>query len=207
MIINSNTAREWKFIFMGTEYTTGVSSEIITQELDASDQVAFIEEGIPAVQFFSGPNEDYHKPTDTIEKIDLDGLVKVATVGRETLVYLADREDTMEFTGDNTKDKSKKTKESGNEKPKEGRKVSTGTMPDFAYQGEGVKVAAVSEASPGANAGLKIGDIIKKVNGKECKTLKEYSDLLKEHQPGDEITLTVERNEKVEEVKLVLAER
>ncbi|MCB0745147.1 MAG: PDZ domain-containing protein, partial [Ignavibacteriae bacterium] len=207
LILNGNTAREWKFIFMGTEYTTGVSSEIITQELDASDQVAFIEEGIPAVQFFSGPNEDYHKPTDTIEKIDLDGLVKVATVGRETLVYLADREDKMEFTGDNTKDKNKKTKESENEKPKEGRKVSTGTMPDFAYQGEGVKVAAVSEDSPGANAGLQIGDIIKKVNGKECKTLKEYSDMLKEHQPGDEITLTVERNEKVEEVKLVLAER
>ena len=45
LILNGNTAREWKFIFMGTEYTTGVSSEII-QELDASDQVAFIEEGI-----------------------------------------------------------------------------------------------------------------------------------------------------------------
>ena len=85
MILNGNTAREWKFIFMGTEYTTGIPSEIITQELDASDQVSFIEKGIPAIQFFSGPNEDYHKPGDTFDKIDADGLVKIATVGKEVI--------------------------------------------------------------------------------------------------------------------------
>ncbi len=205
MILNGNSARKWKFIFMGTEYTTGIAAEIITQELDASDQVAFIEKGIPAVQFFSGPNEDYHKPSDKIEKIDADGLVKIITVARETLVYLADREDAMEFIGEMNKNKS--TTINDNEKPKEGRKVSTGTMPDFAYSGVGVKVAAVSENSPGSKAGLLVGDIIKKVNGKECKSLKEYSDLLKEHQPGEEITLTIERNTKLEEVKLILAER
>jgi len=103
--------------------------------------------------------------------------------------------------------KNKSTTINDNEKPKEGRKVSTGTMPDFAYSGVGVKVAAVSENSPGSKAGLLVGDIIKKVNGKECKSLKEYSDLLKEHQPGEEITLTIERNTKLEEVKLILAER
>ena len=92
MILNGNTAREWKFIFMGTEYTTGIPTELITQELDASDQVSFINKGIPAIQFFSGPNEDYHKPEDTIDKIDPDGLVKVAAVAKEVLQYLADRE-------------------------------------------------------------------------------------------------------------------
>ncbi len=76
MVINSNTAREWKFIFMGTEYTTGIATDLITQNLDASDQLAFIEKGIPAVQFFVGPNKDYHRPTDTIDKIDPAGLVK-----------------------------------------------------------------------------------------------------------------------------------
>ncbi len=180
-------------------------TKLITQELDASDQVAFIEKGVPAVQFFSGPNEDYHKPTDKIEKIDADGLVKVITVARETLVYLADRDDAMNFTGEMPS--AKNEIKNDNNKPKEGRKVSTGTMPDFAYSGEGVKVAAVSENSPGAKAGLLIGDIIKKVNGKDCKNLKEYSDQLKEHQPGDEVTLTIERNGKTEELKLILAER
>ncbi len=209
MILNGNTAREWKFIFMGTEYTTGIASEIIKQQLDASDQVSFIKKDIPAVQFFSGPNLDYHKPSDTADKIDANGLVKVATVVREVLTYLAERDKPMPFTGEKMskgeKAKVKNEKAKGNEKKV--RRVSTGTMPDFSYSGEGIKVAAVSENSPAAKAGLKVGDIIKKFNGKDIKTLRDYSDLLKEHQPGDEITLTIERKGKLKTLKLTLVER
>ena len=203
MILNGNTAREWKFIFMGTEYTTGIPSEIITQDLDASDQVSFIEKGIPAIQFFSGPNEDYHKPSDTFDKIDSDGLVKFATVGKEVLQYLADRTEQMNFTGTvNTKKQSGKSNNAN-----QGRKVSTGTMPDFAYSGEGVKVGAVSEDSPGAKAGLLKGDIIKKLGGKEIKNLKDYSNLLKEHSPGDVINLEIDRNGELLNISLELTER
>ena len=203
MILNGNSAKEWKFIFMGTEYTTGISAEIITQELDASDQVSFIEKGIPAIQFFSGPNEDYHKPSDTIDKIDQDGLVKIATVGKEVVVYLAERKDLMNFTGTVSENK----KESKDNSPKEGRSVSTGTMPDFAYSGEGVKVGAVSEGSPGEKAGLLKGDIIKKLDGKEIKTLRDYSNLLKEHSPGDIISLELERDGEIININLQLSER
>jgi Zn-dependent M28 family amino/carboxypeptidase len=52
MVLNSNTAREWKFIFMGTDFTTGIPTELVTQDLDASDQRSFIEKGIPGVQLF-----------------------------------------------------------------------------------------------------------------------------------------------------------
>lgn len=203
MIINSSNAREWRFIFMGTEYTTGIPAELITQDLDASDQVSFIEKGIPAVQFFSGPNEDYHKPADKVEKIDTDGLVKFATVGKEVLQYLADREDLMTYTGKKVSDK----KSENPDVPKEGRKVSTGMMPDFAYSGVGVKVGAVSEGSPGEKAGLQKGDIIKKLNGKEIKGLKEYSNMLKEHSPGNEISLEIDRNGKIKNMNLILSER
>jgi hypothetical protein len=203
MVINGNTAREWKFIFMGTGYTTGVETDVVSQDLDASDQMAFIEKGIPAVQFFSGPNEDYHKPTDDADKIDPEGLVKVATVAREALVYLADRSEPMAFTG--------KTKtETASQKPKSqqgGRRVSTGTMPDFGFSGTGVKIGAVSDDSPAANAGIQKGDIIVSFDGKPVTSLKDYSDYLKEHQPGDEVMITVERDGKKIDKKLVLAER
>lgn len=204
MILNSNTAREWKFIFMGTEYTTGIASEIITQELDASDQVSFINKGIPAIQFFSGPNEDYHKPSDTIEKIDPNGLVKIATVGKEVIQYLSERDAIMPFTG---KVSSGKKESNTDSKSKPGRKVSTGTMPDFSYSGEGVKVAAVSEDSPGVKAGLLVGDVIRSLDGQVIKSLKDYSNLLKEHTPGDEIEIEIIRNGETKLLKLVLAER
>ncbi|MDX1699788.1 MAG: M20/M25/M40 family metallo-hydrolase, partial [Melioribacteraceae bacterium] len=204
MILNGNSAREWKFIFMGTEYTTGIKSEIIMQELDASDQVSFLGKGIPAVQFFSGPNEDYHKPGDTIEKIDEDGLVKVATVAKEVIQYLTERKDPLEFTG---KTKNVKQDVNGKAPAGPGRRVSTGTMPDFSFAGEGVKVASVAEGSPGALAGLNKGDIITAVNGKIVKSLRDYSNILKEYSPGDKILMVIDRNGEEMEMELILEER
>ncbi len=80
-------------------------------------------------------------------------------------------------------------------------------MPDFSFSGESIKIVAVSDDSPGAKAGILVGDIIKRFNGKVVKNLKDYSNLLKEHQPGDEVNLTIDRNGETKEVKLVLVER
>ncbi len=205
IVINSKSAREWKFIFMGTEFTTGVATELITQDLDASDQVAFLEKGIPAVQFFVGPHQDYHKPTDDIEKIDPTGLVKTATVVKETLLYLADRKEPMTFTG-KAKDIVPSAGTPMQQKPTS-KKAATGMMPDFTYRGDGVKVGGVGDNSPASKAGINKGDIIKAFDGKVVKDLKIYSKYLKEHKPGDTVKLTIEREGKKNDVKLKLGER
>jgi len=179
LVLGASSANEWKFIFMGASYVTGVESEMVTQELDASDQVSFIEAGIPAVQFFSGANEDYHKPTDTPDKIDASGLVKVATFAREGILYLADRLEPLTFQGQTSGD-TKKT-----EIPTVGRKVSTGSVPDFAFSGEGVRIADLSPDSPAEKGGLQKGDVIIQLNNYKVKNLKEYSDALKNFTPGD----------------------
>jgi len=202
MVLNANTAREWKFIFMGTDYTTGVKTEVIEKELDASDQFAFIEKGIPAVQLFTGATANYHRPSDTYDKIDAKGMVKVATVAKEVAVYLADRENAMPYTGANHK-----ADVTTSNAPKASRRVSTGTVPDFAFQGEGVKVGSVVPNSAGEKAGLKAGDIIIKLDNDKTPNLKVYSDLLKKHQPGDIIKLTVLRDKKEKEINLKLGER
>ena len=201
LVLNANSAKEWKFIFMGTDYTTGVKSEVIENELDASDQVAFIEKGIPAVQLFTGATENYHRPSDTFEKIDGKGLVKVATVSKEVLVYLADREDPMNYAG-KTPGITKAP-----EKNKTNRRVSTGSIPDFAYKGKGVKIASVISGSVGEVAGLQAEDVITEVDGVKTDNLKTYSDLLKKYQPGDVIKLKVLRGEKEETISLKLGER
>ncbi|NOZ33686.1 MAG: M20/M25/M40 family metallo-hydrolase [Chlorobi bacterium] len=206
LVLNGNTAKEWKYIFMGTDYTTGVKSEVIDKELDASDQFAFIEKDIPAVQLFTGATPNYHRPTDTWEKIDGKGLVKVIAVAKEVLEYLADREDAMHYTG---KIHNTDTEKNNNSKPKnkKNRRVSTGSVPDFSFTGKGVKIGSIVENSAGEKAGLKAGDIIIALNNKKVETLKQYSDYLKEHQPGDVITLTVLRNQKEKKIKLKLEER
>ncbi|MCD6367154.1 MAG: M20/M25/M40 family metallo-hydrolase, partial [Bacteroidales bacterium] len=161
MVLNGNTAKEWKFIFMGTDYTTGIKSEVINKQLDASDQFAFIEQGIPAVQLFTGATENYHRPTDIYDKIDGKGLVKVATVAKEVVEYLGDREDPMSFTGDTEKG----TRPAPGEK--KNRRVSTGSVPAFDYTGTGIKIGAIVSDSPAEKAGLKTGDIIVALDGEK----------------------------------------
>ncbi len=202
LVLNANTAKEWKFIFMGTDYTTGVKSEVIDKQLDASDQTSFIEQGIPAIQLFTGATENYHRPTDTYDKIDGKGLVKVATVTKEVIEYLSNRTDPMHYTGLNSSQmQSEKTEN------KTTRKVSTGSVPAFDYTGKGVKIGAVIPNSAGEKAGLKANDIIVGVNGKKIETLKQYSDKLKECQPGDIINLEILRNGKKKKIKLKLEAR
>ncbi|MBK6347846.1 MAG: M20/M25/M40 family metallo-hydrolase [Bacteroidales bacterium] len=202
LVLNGNSAKEWKFVFMGTDYTTGVRSEVVQQELDASDKVAFIEKGIPAVQLFTGATENYHKPSDIYNKIDGKGLVKVAAVAKEVIEYLGDRDIPFEFTG-----QTQNTGNSAEEKPKTTRKASTGSVPDFAYTGEGVKIASVSKDSPGEKAGLMAGDIITTINGEKVKGLKEYSEILKKFQPGDTVELRLTREEKSLAIPITLGER
>lgn len=201
LVLNANTAKEWKFIFMGTDYTTGVKSQVVEKQLDASDQMSFIEQEIPAVQLFTGATANYHKPSDTYDKIDAKGLVKVAIVTKEVVEYLADRENAMPFVG------GKQTPVENTTKEKTSRRVSTGSVPDFAYEGEGVKIGSVMPGSAGEKAGLKAGDVIVKLDNDATPTLRVYSDLLKKHQPNDLIKLTVMRNGKSKTISLKLGER
>jgi hypothetical protein len=207
MVIGGSSASEWKFIFMGIGYTVGIESQLVPQELDASDQVSFIRAGIPGIQLFTGPHRDYHRPSDTYDKISSPGLVKVATVAREAIVYLADREKPLTVQGAAAKAGQPAAAPAKTAAPKSGRRVRTGIMPDFAFAGKGLKVALVSPGSPALAAGLKKGDIVIKLGGKAVASLKEYSDVLKTFKPGDKTTLVYVREGKEYTVSLTLSAR
>ncbi len=197
-VLSSNTAREWRFIFMGASYVTGVESEMVTQDLDASDQRSFLNIGIPGVQFFAGANEGYHKPSDTADKIDAAGLVKVATFAREGILYLADRIEPLTFQGQVVAETKKPQTTAGE------RRVSTGSVPDFAFSGQGVRIADLSPDSPAAKAGLQKGDVITKLGKYNVTSLRDYSDALKNFQPGDIAELIYLRDGKENKTQIEL---
>ena len=84
-VIGSATATEWPHVFRGIGFVTGIQTQFATQGLESSDQASFIAKGIPAVQLFTSPHIDYHRPGDTADKVDIAGLVRVATVAREAV--------------------------------------------------------------------------------------------------------------------------
>jgi hypothetical protein len=186
LVLGGGSAKEWVHIFRGAGFVTGVDIETVSEELDSSDQKSFQESGVPAVQLFSGPHLDYHRPADTADKIDPAGLVKVASVTKEVVEYLAGREGPLSST--------LRPGEAMKTTPKTERTVSLGTIPDFAYQGRGFRLSGVAPGSPAEAAGLREGDVIVAMNGRQVAGLKGLSDILKSLSPGDRISVTFLRD-------------
>jgi len=189
-VLNADSAREWRFIFMGVGHTTGAPVSIVREPLDSSDQVACLEHGIPAVQLFTGPNQDYHRPSDTVDKIDDAGMATVAEAALETVGYLAERTEPMTVT-------IASDSASSGAAPPEGRgerRASLGTMPDFGFPGPGVKVKEVAEGSAAEAAGIRAGDVITALGGAEVGGLRDLSSALKAHAPGDKVEVRLERD-------------
>jgi Peptidase family M28/Peptidase family M1 domain/PDZ domain len=204
MVLGGNSAKEWKFIFMGIGYTVGIESQMVTQQVEASDQVSFIKAGIPGIQLFSGPHKDYHRPSDTADKIFAPGLVKVASVAQEAIYYLAGRKTPLTFQGSESSGSKTKSASAGQ---KTGRKVRTGIMPDFGFSGKGLKIGMVSPDSPAHLAGLTKGDVVIKLGDMVVNDLKEYANRLKTYKPGDTTSMTYIRDGKQYEVSITLSAR
>ncbi len=202
-VLNADTAREWRFIFMGVGYTTGAPVEVVSEPLDASDQVACIENGVPAVQLFTGPTPDYHRPSDTIETIDADGMVVVTEAAHEAVGYLAERTDELTITI-KAPEAEASTAPAATAGP---RRASLGTMPDFGFKGEGVRVQQVMPGSAAETAGIEVGDVIVAFAGEEVADLRSFSNLLKAHSPGETVDVVVLREGEEREFKVVLGTR
>jgi Zn-dependent M28 family amino/carboxypeptidase len=188
-VLNADSAREWRFIFMGVGYTTGAPVAVVSEPLDASDQVACIDNGVPAIQLFTGPTSDYHRPSDTVDTIDAEGMVVVTEAAHEAIGYLAERTDPLTVTISSASEAEAPPPSSSAR-----RRASLGTMPDFAFEGPGVRVHQVMPGSAAEEAGLQVGDILVAMNGERVTDLRTYSSLLKARAPGDTVEIAVLRD-------------
>jgi hypothetical protein len=186
-LFGTGTADEWVHIFRGAGYVTGVPVKTVADDFGSSDQTAFIEAGIPAVQFFSGSHEDFHRPGDTPEKLDHDGLTRVARVLNEAVRYLGERPEPLHSTLGGAQSSVPATRSVS-------RRISFGTVPDFTYNGAGVRLDDIRADTPAQRAGLRTGDIIIAVNETPVDGMRSYSEALGQLEPGDVIRVNFLRD-------------
>ena len=196
----TGTASEWQHVFRGITFSTGIPVRSIPGASQSSDQQSFIDRGIPGVQLFTSAHLDYHRPTDTADRIDGDGLVKVATVAREALDYLVQRPAPLTVTIDasmTTIPVAGSAASTGGAvaaaAATPARRVSFGLVPDYAHQGAGVRAESVVPDSPAARAGIAAGDVLLELDGKAVTGLAEFAEMLKAHGPGDSVRALVIR--------------
>jgi hypothetical protein len=150
----------------------GLNLDFSDSGYGSSDHTSFNAKKIPVLFFFSGLHTDYHKPSDTYDKINADGAVKVAS-----LVYgMMDRE-----ANDNERPAYVEVQRP--EQPGRGGGggygAYFGSVPDFREDIQGVMFADVVNNSPAAKAGLKAGDVIIEFDGKPIQRLNDYASLLR----------------------------
>ncbi len=205
-VFGTGTASEWAHIFRGTGFVTGYGVNSVKHDAGFSDQKSFHEVGVPAVQFFGSVHADFHRPSDTIDKIDSEGLLKMATVLKETVAYLAERPEAL-HASDAIKKNRNKAVQFSQSTPKKGRKVSLGTIPDFNYNGVGVRITGVVPNSPAALAGLLEGDVLHSLDSIELKDLAIYAKALRSLAVGTKVILGWNRDGKAMNQELELAPR
>jgi len=97
-ILGGESSREWAPLLRESGFANGIAVSLLPGVIGESDQVSFIEQNIPAIQFFSGVTNDTDRPGDTIDKIDLPGMVKIGRVVKEVIKVLSARSERLHFT-------------------------------------------------------------------------------------------------------------
>ncbi len=170
------------------------SLKLVTSEsgVGPSDHTSFYLQDLPVLHFFTGQHVDYHRPSDDSDLINYDGLLLVVKY-IDRLVSQLDTEPKLAFT---------KTKDSNGDSPR--FTVSLGVLPDYLYDGKGMRIDGVSEDKPAQAAGLMKGDVVVQMGDSTIVDMMSYMRALSSFQKGDEVLLGYERNGEKKEVKVVL---
>jgi hypothetical protein len=165
----------------------------------ASDHTSFVTKRIPVLFFFSGLHSDYHKPSDTWEKIDAPAAVRLLDIVSSVGLQLASAPERPAFA---TVVEQRPAGTSGG-----GYGPYFGSIPDFGQVENGVKFSDVRPGSPAAKAGLKAGDVLIQFGDKPIKNLYDFTDALRRSKVGDVVEVTVLRDGKPLRVPVKLEQR
>jgi len=158
--------------------------------------------------FFSGLHSDYHRPSDTWDKIDAPDAVRLLALVSDITDHLREEAVRPQFV---------RVKEAAG--PHGGSMAASaggaatgygpyfGSIPDFTELPNGVRFADVREGSPAGKAGLKGGDVMVEFDGKAIQNLYDFTYALRAKKPGDEVMVKVLRGKEPVEVKVLLEQR
>ena len=170
-------------IFKQTINANNTKFKIIQKEsgVGPSDHTSFYLNDIPVLHFFTGQHEDYHKPSDDYDKINFEGMDIISNYIFDIISDLNDNEK-LSFT---------KTINESEEVPK--FKVSLGVVPDYLFDGEGMRIDGVTENRPAQIAGLLKGDVVIKIGEYDVKDMMGYMKALSKFEKGNTTTVSIDR--------------
>jgi len=193
------TATEFPSILERANATIGLKVAGQGDGFGPSDHSSFYAKNIPVLHFFTDLHDDYHRATDTPDKINAGGEARVVAFAERIARSIADAEARPSYV---------RVAAPAPISSREGGDVYLGSIPDMAGSDvPGLRLTGIRAGSPAEQGGLKADDIIVEFGGKPVKDLYQYSDALYSHKPGDEVTVVVLRHGERVTLKVKLGKR
>lgn len=199
-VMGAGTSEIWRELLKSAERDSGLTLKTSSSALSGfggSDQQSFYVRDIPVLFFFSGSHSDYHRPTDTADKINVEDQQRLAVAIAELARRIAALPERPRFV----RVSEPRQVEAG------GFRVFLGTAPDYSAEAEGVTLSGVRPGSPAEKAGLKAGDLLVEFDGKKMRNVEEYTALLSAATPGRPVKIGLLRNGKRLDVTAIPAAR
>jgi C-terminal processing protease CtpA/Prc len=199
-VLGSDSAAEWGALVAAACAGAKLECSAGGDGYGPSDQTSFYAAGVPVLHFFSGSHTDYHKPSDTADRINAAGAGQIAQLVADVALTVSELPKALSF------------QKVAPEAPKgdvRSFNASLGTIPDYAGppEGGGVLLAGVRPGSAAEKAGLRRGDTLIGLGKTELKSLHDFMFVLNGSKPGQTLTARIKRDGKVLEVAVTFDER
>jgi hypothetical protein len=196
------TGSTFKSLLEQDQPKSGFKIEYSAGGYSASDHTSFVSKKIPVLFFFSGLHSDYHKPSDTWDKINADAAAKLLGLISDVGIQIADAPERQAFLT-----VAEEKAPGGTSGGGRGYGPYFGSIPDFGQTENGVKFSDVRPGSPAAKAGLKAGDVLVQFGDKPINNLYDFTDALRRSKVGDVVDVKVLRDGKPITVPVKLEQR
>lgn len=166
----------------------------------SSDHFSFVNKGVPVLFFFSGLHADYHKPSDTWDKINAADAARMLEVVARAAEKLAGADSRPQYVKMQMPQQPAMAASSGSG-------AWFGAVPDMGESQDGFRLSDVMKGSPAEEAGLKGGDVIVEFDGKPITNLYDFTYVLRTKKPGDPVTIKYRRGGELREARATLRSR
>ncbi len=162
-----------------------LSLKLDSSGIGPSDHTSFYLQNIPVLFFYTGQHSDYHKPSDDADKINYKGEVEVLQFIQRVI------DGTLTFP------KLNFIATKNNSDTKINLKVTMGVMPDYAFDGKGMRIDGVTEGKPASKANIKKGDVLLKLAESNINSVQDYMKVLSTCEKGKSYLITIKRNDEM----------
>ncbi len=199
-IQGTGTSESWTSIIDSAKSGLGFVVSTTADGYGPSDHSSFTAKEIPVMFVFTGLHSDYHRPSDTYDKINAGGEARILTFVERAARFVADAPARLTFKQGaevNTKQQSSSM----------GLRVTFGVIPDYADDPQGLRISGVRAGSPADKAGLQADDIVTQLGTTQIKNIYDLMAALEKQEPGNTVDCTVIRDDKPVKMKVTFVSK